>query len=111
MKLDAYTVVLLWRPAGAPELSPEELDRLQAAHVASNARLRAAGHALTTGPLAEQPDPALRGINVFGTSIEETRKLMEPDPLVQAGRLRFDVFTWYVPAGTLGDHPAAQIDV
>ena len=111
MKLDVYTIVLLWRPADAPTLSEEELGRLQAAHVANNARLRAEGYAVTTGPLADQPDKSLRGISVFRTSIDETRKLQNTDPLVRAGRLRFDVFSWYVPPGTLGDHPAAQIDV
>jgi hypothetical protein len=28
----------------------------------------------------------------------------------QAGWLAFDVFTWLMPAGVLGDRPAAQID-
>ena len=35
---------------------------------------------------------------------------MEGDPSVRAGRLVVDVFTWLMPAGTLGDRPAAQID-
>ena len=111
MKLDVYTLVFLWRPADAPQMSQEELDTLQAEHVANNARLRAEGHAVITGPLSGQPDQSLRGVNVFRTSVEETRKLMDSDPSVRAGRLRCDVFTWYVPQGTLGDRPAAQIDV
>ena len=111
MKLDAYTVVFLWRPADAPQLPEDELDRLQAEHFANNARFRKEGHAVITGPLSGQPDPSLRGINVFRTSVDETRGLMEGDPLVQAGRLRFEVFTWLVPVGTLGDRPAAQIEV
>jgi len=111
MKLDVYTLVFLWRPADAPHMSEEELDRLQAAHMANNARLRAEGHALITGPLSGQPDQSLRGVNVFRTSVQETRELMDSDPSVRAGRLRFDVFTWYVPEGTLGDHPEAQIEV
>ena len=110
MKLDAYTVVFLWRPVDAPQLSEAELDRLQAEHVAFNARMREVGHALITGPLSGQPDQALRGINVFRTSVEETRKLMEDDASVKAGRLRLEVFTWYMPAGLLGDRPAAQIE-
>lgn len=110
MKLDAYTVVLLWRPADAPELSEAELDRLQREHVEFNARMRAEGHALITGPVAGQPDPALRGIDVFRTSIEETRRLTQDDPLVQAGRLAVQVFTWLMPEGSLGDRPAATIE-
>jgi len=111
MKLDAYTIVLLRRPPDAPEYGEDNLVELQREHVAFNARMREAGHALVTGPFDGQPDPSLRGINIFRTSVEETRKLMENDASVKAGRLAVDVFTWYVPAGTLGDRPAAQIEL
>ena len=110
MKLDAYTVVFLRRPENPPRMSEEELDELQQEHVAFNARMREAGHAIITGPVSGQPDVSLRGINIFRTSVEETRKLMDGDPSVRAGRLEVDVFTWLVPAGLLGDSPAAQID-
>jgi hypothetical protein len=109
VKLDAYTVVFLRRPADTPGLTDEELDKLQEEHVAFNARMRREGHALVTGPLRGQPDETLRGINIFRTSVEETRRLMDQDPSVRAGRLAVDVFTWLVPAGLLGDHPASQI--
>ena len=111
MKLDAYTVVFLRRPADAPELSDQELDALQQEHVAFNARMRAEGHAILTGQLREQPDETLRGINVFRTSVEETRRLMADDASVRAGRLRFEVCTWLLPEGTLGDRPADRIKV
>jgi len=110
VKLDAYTVVFLRRPAGAPRLTEEELDALQREHVAFNARMREAGHALVTGPVSGQPDESLRGISIFRTSVEETRRLMEDDPSVRAGRLSVDVFTWLMPEGLLGDRPAAQIE-
>ena len=109
MKLDAYTVVLLKRPPNAPQLTEAELDDLQARHVAYNARMREEGHAVITGPFRDQPDQSLRGINLFRTSVEEARRLMADDPLVRAGRLEVDVFTWLVPAGLLGDRPATQI--
>jgi len=110
VKLDAYTVVFLRRPARAPSLGQEELDALQAEHVAFNARMREAGHAVITGPLGGQPDESLRGINVFRTPVEETRRLMDQDPSVRAGRLEVDVFTSFMPPGLLGDHPAATIE-
>ena len=110
MKLDAYTVVFLRRPSSPPRMTEEELDALQQEHVAFNARMREAGHALITGPLSGQPDVNLRGINIFRTSVEDTMTLMEGDPSVRAGRLEVDVFTWLMPAGLLGDRPAAQID-
>jgi uncharacterized protein YciI len=107
--LDAYTVVFLRRSATAPELSEEESDRIQEEHLAFNARMRAEGKAVITGPVTDQPDRSLRGINVFRTSVEETRRLMAQDPAVRAGRLVADVFTWLMPPGSLGDRPAAQI--
>jgi len=110
MRLDAYTIVFLRRPAGAPEYSAEKLDELQRAHVAFNQAMRDAGHALINGPFGGQPDGTWRGAGVYRTSIEETRRLLEGDPLGQAGRLTYDVFTWYMPKGTLGDRPAATID-
>jgi uncharacterized protein len=110
MKMDAYTVVFLRRPAGAPSMTEDELAELQREHVAFNFRMRSEGHALVSGPLSGQPDESLRGISIFRTPVEETQKLMEGDPSVRAGRLVVDVFTWLMPAGLLGDHPAAQID-
>jgi len=110
MKLDAYSVVFLRRPASPPRMTEEELDALQLEHVAFNSTMREAGHAVVTGPVSGQPDVSLRGINVFRTSVEETRRLMEDDPSVRAGRLEVDVFTWLMPEGLLGDRPAAQID-
>jgi len=110
MRLDAYTIVLLRRPADAPSYPQEELDRLQREHVAFNARMRAAGHALINGPFTGQPDPSWRGIGVYRTSVEETRRLVADDPLGRAGRLVYDVFTWLMPEGTLGDQPAATIE-
>ena len=111
MNLDVYTIVFLRRPADAPVLTEQELDALQEAHVAFNARMRAEGHAVLTGPLRGQPDESLRGINVFRTSIAETRELMEGDASVRAGRLAFDVCTWLLPEGTLGDRPSDRIAV
>src|SRR5256885_4028188 len=109
MRLDVYTVVLLRRPKNAPELSQDELALLQGEHVAFNARMREAGHALVSGPFAGQPDESWRGISIFRTSVEQTRELMTGDPSVRAGRLEVDVFTWMMPAGALGDRPAAAI--
>ena len=111
MRLDAYTIVFLRRPPDAPRLSEEKLAELQKAHVAFNGKMREAGHALINGPFGGQPDESWRGIGVYRTSVEETRRLLLGDPLGQAGRLVYDVFTWYMPEGTLGDRPAAQIEV
>jgi hypothetical protein len=46
MRLDAYSVVFLRRPAGAPRMSDTDLESLQQDHLAFNARMREAGHAV-----------------------------------------------------------------
>lgn len=91
-------------------MTDDELASLQRKHEAFNLEMRSAGHALFAGPFLEQPDPALRGMTVYRTSLEETRTLAHQDPSVRAGRLELDIFTWLVPAGMLGDRPAYQID-
>lgn len=109
MKLDAYTIVFLRRPPDAPRLSEEEVEALQQEHLAFNQRMRDDGHAVITGPLQGQPDKSLRGIDVFRTPVEETRRLLQQDAMVRANWLAADVCTWLVPAGALGDRPVAQI--
>src|SRR5260370_27502805 len=106
MDLDAYTIVFLRRPAGAPSMSDEELDALQREHLAFNVRMRAAGHALINGPVSGQPDEPLRGISVFRTSVEETRTLMKGYPSARARRLAAHVFTSLLPPGTLARLPS-----
>jgi uncharacterized protein YciI len=110
MKLDAYTAVFLRRPSNPPDLPEAELDELQARHQAFQRSMRQAGHQLLAGPFVDQPDPSLRGIAIYRTSIEETARLANQDPSVQAGRLVLEIFTWLMPAGLLGDRPAYRLD-
>lgn len=98
---DVFTMVLLRRPADAPQLSEDALDALQARHLAYRAELRREGVLVVNGPLDEQSDVALRGLSIFACDIEEARRLSDADPSVQAGRLTYDVFEWWVAAGTL----------
>lgn len=110
-KLDAYTIVFLRRPPEAPDLSEEELMRLQDGHLAFHDRMRRDGHVVFNGPLLDSPDPALRGITVYRTSVEEAKLLARQDPSVKAGRLVPDVCTWYVQTGAFGDRPAATVEI
>jgi len=107
---DVYTIVLLRRPADAPTLPEAELDALQARHLAYRAELRQDGVLVANGPLAEQSDVSLRGLSVFACPLDEARRLSDLDPSVQAGRLTYDVFEWWVAAGTLA-FPAAAAPV
>jgi uncharacterized protein YciI len=99
---DVYTLVLLRRPADAPEMPEHELDALQSRHLAYRAKLRRDGVVVANGPFDEQSDPSLRGLSIFSCGLDEARRLSDLDPSVQAGRLAYDVFEWWVAAGTLG---------
>jgi uncharacterized protein len=98
---DVYTMVLLRRPADAPEMSEEALDELQARHLAYRAELRRNGVLVANGPLGEQSDVSMRGLSIYACSLEEAARLSDGDPSVQAGRLAYDLFEWWVAAGTL----------
>jgi uncharacterized protein len=100
--LEAYELVMLRRPANAPDYDEAELERIQREHLAHHEGLRASGHVVTNGPVTDQADPSLRGLTFYRTgSLEETRKFAEADPAVQAGRLTIDVMTWYCRPGTM----------
>lgn len=105
---DVYTLVLLRRPADAPELPEDELDELQARHLAYRAQLAREGVLVANGPLGEQSDPSLRGLSIFSCDLDEARRLSDLDPSVQAGRLAYEVFEWWVAAGTLAFPRAAE---
>jgi len=105
---DVYTLVLLRRPADAPEMPEHELDALQARHLAYRAKLRSDSVVVANGPFGEQSDPSLRGLSVFSCDLDEARRLSDLDPSVQAGRLSYDVFEWWVAAGTLAFPGTAQ---
>ena len=105
---DVFTMVLLRRPPDAPQLSEEALEGLQARHLAYRAELRRTGVLVVNGPLDEQSDVALRGLSIFACDLEEARRLSDADPSVQAGRLTYDVFEWWVAAGTLAFPEASR---
>lgn len=98
---DVYTLVLLRRPADAPEMSDSELDALQAQHLAYRAQLRREGVLVVNGPLGEQSDVAMRGLSIFACGIDDAKRLSDGDPSVQAGRLAYDAMEWWVAAGSL----------
>jgi uncharacterized protein YciI len=98
---DVYTVVVLRRPADAPEMSDEELDALQARHLAYRAELRRQGVLVVNGPFDEQTDPSFRGMSIFACDATEATRLSDGDPSVVAGRLAYAVMKWWIGAGSL----------
>ena len=100
-EFDVYTVVVLRRPADAPEMSDEELDALQARHLAYRAELRRRGVVVVNGPFDEQSDPSYRGMSIFACDPAEAARRSDDDPSVVAGRLAYDVMEWWTAAGSL----------
>jgi uncharacterized protein len=98
---DVYTMVLLRRPGDAPPMSEEALDELQARHLAYRADLRRRGVLVVNGPLDEQSDESMRGLSIYACDLAEAARLSDGDPSVQAGRLAYDLFEWWVAAGSL----------
>ena len=102
MDLEAFELVVLRRPRTPRDYDEATLERIQQGHLAYHAALRESGQIVTNGPVTDQPDESLRGLTFYRTgSLQETRRLAEADPAVQAGRLEIDVMTWYCPPGTM----------
>jgi hypothetical protein len=102
MDFDRHTLVLLVRPADAPDFSDQEALRLQDAHLANQARLGDEGYVVAAGPFTDQDDERLRGVAVLSCDPERARELYASDPAVQAGRLGVEILTWMTRPGTCG---------
>ena len=98
---DVYTLVLLRRPVPAPNLSEDDIDDLQAQHLAYRAELKRQGKIVANGPFREQSDVGLRGLSIFTCGLAEAGRLNDGDPMVKAGWLGYDLFEWWIAAGTL----------
>ncbi len=98
---DVCTMVLLRSAPDAPALTDAELSELQARHLAYRAELGRRGVLVVNGPLAEQSDPRMRGLSIFACDLAEAARLSDGDPSVQAGRLTYELFEWWMGAGSL----------
>lgn len=97
---DEHTVILLLRAPDAPDLGPDELDALQAAHLAYLRDLQRQGVLVANGPMAEQTDERIRGISVYALPLHESLALARADPMVRAGRLVIEGGRWWTAAGS-----------
>jgi uncharacterized protein YciI len=93
-EMTTYYVGFLYRGAKwTPEVTPETT-RIQEAHMANIQRMAAEGKLLVAGPFSD--DGALRGMYVFKVSTKaEAEALVQSDPAVQSGRLRFELHPWF----------------
>lgn len=102
MEFDTFMLVLLVRPANAPELPKEESAQLQQAHMDNMKRLHAEGKLFKAGPTEDLSGRSVRGIFVLKTdSLETAREWVESDPAVKRGRLAPEYLKWYVEKGSL----------
>jgi uncharacterized protein YciI len=100
-EFDEYTLVLLYRGANPPVLDEDESDRLQRQHLGHLQKMKRRGALLLSGPFTDQPDENLRGLCIYRTGLDESRRLAESDPAVRRGRLRIVAFKWYTSKGAL----------
>lgn len=101
-KMMTVYIGLLKRGPQAAEwdAKPDELARLQEAHLANNARLVEMGKLILLGPFLD--DGFWRGVFVFRVdSLEEAESLVATDPSVQAGRLAFELHPWMIEKGVI----------
>lgn len=102
VEFESYQLVILQRPEHPREYPADKLEEIQKAHLAHLHHLAESGKLLVAGPLDDQPDPRMRGIEIFRAgSIEEAKRLAGEDPAVQAGRLEVVVMTWYTEKGAM----------
>ena len=100
-EFEVRTIVFLRRGASPPQVSEDESNALQQAHLAYLADLIRRGLIAANGPLIEQSDDTMRGMSVYTVAADQARRLAAQDPAVRAGRLRVDVARWCVGSGRL----------
>jgi uncharacterized protein YciI len=102
MDFDRYTVVLLVTPDNPPQLSEEEADRLQDAHLSHLADLHERGVLLAAGPLGDPSGQRrYRGLSILRGEPDEALRLKREDPAVHAGVFDLIAMPWMLPAGAI----------
>jgi len=90
---------ILERPKDAPTFTPEELEKIQAGHMANINAMAKSGDLVFAGPTDGKTD--IRGFFVFRMKDQEAiEKLCAKDPAIQKGRLKLSLYRWLTPKGS-----------
>ncbi len=102
-----FQLVLLSRPADAPQMEPDALEKLQKEHMANIHKLHQEGKLVLAGPMMD--DTALRGVFVFKTqSPDVAKEWAHTDPAIKANRLGPEIHTWIQTENSFGDPPRSN---
>lgn len=83
-----YTIVVL---KAGPNANRPDAQQLTWEHARKNFQLRAEGKLSIVSPIMDHPE--LKGIGIFNTDIEETKKIMDADPAVAVGMFTYEICT------------------
>lgn len=97
-EMKTYQMVFLYKGENRNQDSTKTM-RIQEAHLANIQRLADEGKLIVAGPFLDDKD--LRGIFIFDSESEdEVRELVETDPAISIGRLRYEIHPWMTAKGT-----------
>ncbi len=91
-----YTFVFLNTNPDRAELPKNEVDSLQAGHIANINRLVKEQRMIAAGPYYTGG-----GIFIFDTDLEETQALLDSDPAIAAGRFKLEVYPFDMQDGKI----------
>jgi uncharacterized protein len=97
-EMKKYHMVFLYKGANRNQDSIEAV-KIQDGHIANINRLSDEGKLIVAGPFLDDKD--LRGIFIFDSETEtEVKELVETDPAIISGRLRYEIHPWMTAKGT-----------
>ena len=96
-KLDYFVFLVTGKPTQGTV--PEEIEKMQAAHLENFGRLAKIGELSAAGPCTD-PEKIVRGIVVINaTSIKDAESKFEPDPYVGQGFMKTEIHQYRTVAG------------